>query len=48
MRGPYVRPFMPFEDARSHLRDILESIELIEQFVSGMDFEAFIAFSELL
>jgi uncharacterized protein with HEPN domain len=32
---------MPFEDARSHLRDILESILLIEQFVRGMDLEAY-------
>jgi uncharacterized protein with HEPN domain len=32
---------MPFEDARSHLQDILESIALIEQFVSGMDLEAY-------
>lgn len=32
---------MPFEDARSHLSDILASIVLIEQFVSGMDFEGY-------
>jgi uncharacterized protein with HEPN domain len=32
---------MPFEDARSHLGDILESILLIEKFVMGMDFEAY-------
>lgn len=32
---------MPFEDAKSHLGDILESIALIEQFVMGMDFEAY-------
>jgi uncharacterized protein with HEPN domain len=32
---------MPFEDARSHLGDILESVVLIEQFVCGMDFEAY-------
>lgn len=32
---------MPFEDARSHLQDILESIALIEQFVSGMDLDAY-------
>lgn len=32
---------MPFEDARSHLGDILQSILLIEQFVMGMDFEAY-------
>jgi uncharacterized protein with HEPN domain len=32
---------MPFEDARLHLQDILESIALIEQFVSGMDLEAY-------
>ena len=32
---------MPFEDARSHLDDIRESIRLIEEFVRGMDFEAY-------
>jgi uncharacterized protein with HEPN domain len=32
---------MPFEDARSHLGDILESILRIESFVDGMDFEAY-------
>jgi uncharacterized protein with HEPN domain len=32
---------LPFEDARSHLSDILESIVFIEQFVSGMDLEAY-------
>jgi uncharacterized protein with HEPN domain len=32
---------MPFEDARSSLGDNLESIRLIEQFVSGMDLEAY-------
>jgi uncharacterized protein with HEPN domain len=32
---------MPFEDARSHLEDILESIGFIEMFVSGMNFEAY-------
>lgn len=32
---------MPFEDARSHLDDILESIRLVEQFVAGMDLEAY-------
>lgn len=32
---------MPFEDAKSHLRDILESIERIEEFIQGMDFESF-------
>jgi uncharacterized protein with HEPN domain len=32
---------MPFEDARSSLRDILDSIRLIEQFMSGMDLEAY-------
>ena len=28
---------MPFEDARSHFEDILESIQHIERFVAGMD-----------
>lgn len=32
---------MPFEDARSHLVDILQSILSIEQFVLGMDFDAY-------
>ena len=32
---------MPFRDARSSLGDILASIRLIEQFVQGMDFEAY-------
>jgi uncharacterized protein with HEPN domain len=33
---------MPFEDAKSHLNDILQSILLIEQFVSGMDLDAYV------
>lgn len=32
---------MPFEDAKSHLRDILQSILFIEQFVSGMNLDAY-------
>ena len=32
---------MPFEDARSSFEDILGSIRLIEQFVRGMDLEAY-------
>jgi uncharacterized protein with HEPN domain len=32
---------MPFEDVRSHLGDILESIALIEQFVAGMELDAY-------
>jgi uncharacterized protein with HEPN domain len=32
---------MPFEDARSHLEDILDSIRSIQQFVHGMDREAY-------
>ena len=32
---------MPFEDAISHLKDIFERIVLIEQFVNGMDLEAY-------
>lgn len=32
---------MPFEDAKSHLEDILECIGLIETFVSGMSFEVY-------
>jgi len=32
---------MPFEDVRSHFEDILASIRSIEQFVSGMDLEAY-------
>jgi uncharacterized protein with HEPN domain len=33
---------LPFEDARQHLRDILESILLIEQFVAGMSFSDYL------
>jgi uncharacterized protein with HEPN domain len=32
---------MPFEDVRSNLSDISDSIASIERFVSGMDLEAF-------
>jgi uncharacterized protein with HEPN domain len=32
---------MPFEDAISHFEDILDSIRSIQQFVSGMDREAY-------
>jgi uncharacterized protein with HEPN domain len=32
---------MPFEDARTHLTDILESIQSIERFVHGMDLETY-------
>lgn len=32
---------MPFRDARTHLRDILESINLIEAFLKDMDFEIY-------
>ena len=32
---------MPFEDARSHLEDILDSIHSIQQFVRGMDRESY-------
>jgi uncharacterized protein with HEPN domain len=32
---------MPFRDAESHLRDILESIGHIEQFIVGMDFDSY-------
>jgi uncharacterized protein with HEPN domain len=32
---------MPFEDARSSFEDILGSIRLIEEFVRGMDLEAY-------
>jgi len=32
---------MPFEDASSHLQDILDSIHSIQQFVRGMDREAY-------
>jgi uncharacterized protein with HEPN domain len=37
---------LPFEDAQSQLRDIRESIRLIEEFVSGIDLEAFRADSK--
>jgi uncharacterized protein with HEPN domain len=32
---------MPFEDARLHFEDILESVQHIERFVAGMDLEAY-------
>ena len=32
---------MPFRDSLMHLRDILASIDLIDQFVTGFDFEAY-------
>ena len=32
---------MPFEDASSHLQDILDSIHSIQQFVCGIDREAY-------
>ena len=32
---------MPFEDSKSHLRDIWQSINLIEDFVLGMDLDAY-------
>jgi uncharacterized protein with HEPN domain len=32
---------LPFRDRQRHLRDILESIELINQFVSDMDFSSY-------
>lgn len=34
---------MPFEDARSHLADVLASIRSIERFVSGMDLDAYVS-----
>lgn len=32
---------MPFEDARSHFADILDSLNSIESFVRGMDLDSF-------
>ncbi len=32
---------MPFKDGIVHLRDILESIEYIDQFLSGMEYESY-------
>ena len=32
---------MPFRDAQSHLRDIHEGIDHIDEFLKGMDFEAY-------
>lgn len=32
---------MPFRDARTHLRDIQESIDLIETFLKDMDFKTY-------
>jgi uncharacterized protein with HEPN domain len=32
---------LPFRDAENHLRDILESIEHIEMFLDGVDFDSY-------
>ncbi len=32
---------MPFDDARSHLKDILESIDAIHRFTDGMSMESY-------
>lgn len=32
---------MPFSDPKKHLHDVLESIDLINQFIDGMDFDAY-------
>jgi len=32
---------MPFEDARSHLQDILDSIRAIQRFIHGMSLDAY-------
>jgi uncharacterized protein with HEPN domain len=32
---------LPFRDDATRLRDILEAVTLIEQFVAGMDFDAY-------
>jgi len=32
---------LPFRDAENHLRDILESIEHIEMFLNGVDFDSY-------
>lgn len=32
---------MPFSDVQRHLRDIAESIDRIDEFVTGMDFAAY-------
>jgi uncharacterized protein with HEPN domain len=32
---------LPFRDADNHLRDILESIEHIEMFLEGVDFDSY-------
>lgn len=33
---------MPFRDARMHLEDILDSISLIDQFLSDTDFDSYV------
>jgi hypothetical protein len=40
-REPCARPCLPFRDNARHLRDILESIDHIEAFLSNMDFTAY-------
>ena len=40
-RTPLARPSLPFREPTLSLRDILDSIDRIVQFVHGMDFEAF-------
>jgi uncharacterized protein with HEPN domain len=36
-----MRPFLPFRDAQTHLRDILESIDHISAFLQKIDFEEY-------
>lgn len=36
-----MRPLLPFRDSERHLRDILESIDQINEFIGTMDFAAY-------
>src|SRR5271170_8115946 len=36
-----MRPSVPFRNAKSHLEDILQSIDHIDDFLTGLDFEGY-------
>jgi uncharacterized protein with HEPN domain len=36
-----MRPSLPFRNARTHFEDILQSIDHIDEFLAGMDFEGY-------
>ncbi len=37
-----MRPFVPFRSAKTHLEDILQSIEHVDEFLEGLDFEGYL------